>query len=367
MHLDNVTQMQAAYTQGVDKDGREHLVVVVKGTFLLPTHGGEAILAQEQVPPVEADSFFGEPGFSATKYESDFAPIKPRCDVLLHGSAYAPQGKATDRVDVGIRIGKIRKVFSVVGKRFWYVAGGTISATSPEPFDVLPISYDVAFGGSEAARQEKGKHDACLANPVGTGFYNSLDRQVLHNKPLPNTEELDHPVKQPDRSYVPMAFGPVGRGWQPRVQFAGTYDQDWIDRTFPFLPPDFQDDFYQCAPADQQTDYLMGGEQIDLLNLTPAGRTSFSIPRVHVPVVYFYKRGAPLRARAVADTLMLEPDLGRFTITWRCSVPLRRNIFEIAEVLVGERSRAWWRARELGKTFHASLDSLVHKQGEEDD
>ena len=34
-------------------------------------------------------------------------------------------------------------------------------------------------------------------------------------------------------------------------------------------------------------------------------------------------------------------------------------MFEMAEVLVGRMSRAWWRARELGKTYYPSIDALV--------
>ena len=45
-----------------------------------------------------ADTFTGEPGFSAPVYEVDFAPRKPRCDVLLVGSAYAPEGRPATRV-----------------------------------------------------------------------------------------------------------------------------------------------------------------------------------------------------------------------------------------------------------------------------
>ena len=25
-----------------------------------------------------------------------------------------------------------------------------------------------------------------------------------------------------------MAFGPIGRAWQPRLKYAGTYDQKWL-------------------------------------------------------------------------------------------------------------------------------------------
>ena len=85
MQLLNATKMQAGYTMGMQPDGREVLVVVARGTFQIPKTGEEPTLAHNQTPIVEADTFTGEPGFSAPVYESDFAPVKPRCDVLLLG------------------------------------------------------------------------------------------------------------------------------------------------------------------------------------------------------------------------------------------------------------------------------------------
>ena len=162
-----------------------------------------------------------------------------------------------------------------------------------------------------------------------------------------------------------MSLGPVGRGWSPRSRYAGTYDQDWIDNTFPFLPADFDDSYFQCAPEDQQTGFLHGGEQVELMNLTPQGRTRFHLPVIEVPVVFFRKRDDDIRNNAVLDTLMLEPDKERFTLTWRCSVPLKKNMFEIPQVLVGNKSRAWWRARQLGKDYYPSIDDLIRTQREE--
>ncbi|MCK5013694.1 MAG: DUF2169 domain-containing protein [Candidatus Omnitrophica bacterium] len=58
---------------------------------------------------------------------------------------------------------------------------------------------------------------------------------------MPNTEETGKPVTKPNGKYRPMAFGPFGRAWKQRIQYAGTYDQHWIDSVFPFLQADFKD------------------------------------------------------------------------------------------------------------------------------
>ena len=89
MELINSTRMVVGYTMGMEPSGRELLVVVVKGTFRIPTEQGATLtLHDQQVALVTSDVFFGEPGLSAPKYEVDFAPRKHRCDVLLNGSAF---------------------------------------------------------------------------------------------------------------------------------------------------------------------------------------------------------------------------------------------------------------------------------------
>ena len=90
MDLLNATKMQAGYTMGTEPSAREHLVVAVKGTFAIPDDGGPATPAEGQAPLVMADEFWGEPGFSSPRYEVDFALRKPKCDVLLNATCYAP-------------------------------------------------------------------------------------------------------------------------------------------------------------------------------------------------------------------------------------------------------------------------------------
>lgn len=164
-----------------------------------------------------------------------------------------------------------------------------------------------------------------------------------------------------------MSFGPIGRGWAPRCKLAGTYDDKWLEDTFPFLPADFDDAYFQAAPQDQQIETPGGGETVTLLNLTPGGRTSFSLPRVEVPVVFFPKRGGREEVQAALDTIFIAPDDRRFMLTWRASLPLKRNVFEISQVLAGRMSRAWWRARDLGKTYHTGLGALARAKRQDEE
>lgn len=336
MDFVNETKLQTGWTLGFEPDGRELLVVAVKGTFLIPEDGEESILAETQVPLTEADEFTGEPGFSATCYETDYAHRKPRCDVLLNGSAHVPGGRPTETVTVAMRVGSMTKSFNVLGDRVWDIFQKSSIPTHPSPFTKMPISYDRAFGGVDFVKNQPDKIATYLKNPIGVGYYPLTKGKALVGKPLPNTEEIDHPVKTTDGKYLPMSFGPIGRNYESRIPFAGTYDKEWLENRAPFWPDDFNYLYFQAAPADQQIVYPQGGEPVILKNLSPRGITKFQLPRMSMPILFIRHRGEDLQVNAVIDTVLIEPDEDRFMLTWRTSLPLRWNCFEISEVVVGK-------------------------------
>lgn len=347
MELINATRMPAAYNIGLEPSGRELLVVVIKGTFCIPREGepaGRFALHEQQVPLIMADTFAGEPGLSAPINEADFAAYKPACDILLNGSVYAPHGRATARVEVAIQIAGWSKRFAAVGARHWDCSFGAMRATPPQPFVKQPVSYNVAFGGADLSHDDPAQHAVCVRNPAGTGFHKNLEAELIDNSALPLTEELGRGVTDTVGDYLPMAFGPVGRSWEPRVRFAGTYDETWLEHHFPFLPPDFDRRYYQSAPVDQQLPpgFFDGGAQVVLTNLTPDTVTRFDVPGLRAPVAVFPRSGPRENYLATLDTLLIEPDDDRFCLTWRLSRPLRRNIFEIARVQVGKKGRELW-------------------------
>lgn len=360
MNLINPTKLAADYTMAIDKDGREWLVVVAKATYGIPGRPQhEPMLLDDQLPLVKTDMFTGQPGFSAPLHEIDFSPRKLRCDVLLNGSCYSPSGRPTTSVPVAMRVGPLTKSFNVVGNRIWR-SGSLRAASSPEPFTIMPISYDNAYGGVDKPDEDPKTHRWYQLNPVGVGYHPSAPNGM----PLPNTESIGELVSRPGGRYQPMAFGPIGRSWQQRIKWAGTYDQKWMEGTFPFLPRDFDEQYFQCAAADQQMDYLKGGEEVVLINLTPAGRSAFKLPVLREQFTVFYKNGDEKRIVGVVDTLMLEPDSERFTLTLRASLPLRRNIHEILAIAVGRviplpLTPDGQEQEPLTKPYYESLGELV--------
>ncbi|AMP38044.1 DUF2169 family type VI secretion system accessory protein [Ralstonia solanacearum] len=340
----------------LDVSGREHLVLLAKATWSIPTPGGRPRPLPPQ-PLEAADVFAGEPGRSALFYGADFARFKPRCDVLFNASAHAPAGQPVTELLVAWQVGPLKKGVRVVGQRTWRKRLGMVSLTKPEPFTQMPLHYGLAFGGSRAYQKGRGDTaqeltEAYLSNPDGIGWFGKHTLGDIDDAPAPCLEAFDDAISHPDGKHRPAAFSAVARHWASRKQYAGTYDEAWQKDVFPFLPEDFDERFHQCAPEDQQMDYPKGGEPVILRNLV-AGRDDVQFRLPALDTVQFrvlrkdYSTETP---EPVVDTLYFEPDAGRFSAVWRASVPIRRRLHEFDTVAIGPVDPAWWEARLTGQT-----------------
>jgi len=347
------TRYPSQFTMGMDVAGREYLSLVVKGTFDFPEPGGVAKRAKAQRPLVFADEYTGAPGFSAPLWETDFAFRKGACDVVAQGAAYAPNGQPAERVRVGLRVGDWVKQFDVVGPRQWRTLGPKVTATRPYPFTRLAFGYDTAFGGPDRSLEGKGTPPVFAENPVGLGYATARSGSRLDGLDLPLTEDPADPVTSPFGAHRPMALGPIARSWPQRARWAGTYDQDWIDNVFPFLPADFDERHYQCAPEDQQIAPPAPFTPVVVVGLTPRGREEFRLPDTALPVRIFRGREIALDTVLRLDTLAFDCEARQFTLTWRCEAPVLRHLTEFNEAWVGPPSRGLIRAFATGKSYHA--------------
>lgn len=352
MEVINNTKLLGEVAGAKTKEGLDALVIAVKGTWSFPEEAGQLCkLSKEPVPLIDSDLYLDE-GATVTLQEYDFAPIKPKCDVILNGHAYAPNGEPTKECVVGLDVaGQVTKKFTVKGNRYWKRSLGRLTISEPEPFVKQTIDYGCAFGGIDASKGED-KTSAFNLNYAGRGFCKG-DKESLINQPAPHTEELNKPISNTTGPYQPMSFGCVGRAWQPRLPLAGTYDQNWVDNISPFLPDDFDNAFFQSAPLDQQMDYLQGGETVLLYNLTPNGTERFSLPKQEVHLTIKDTTGELINIQCVADTLVIEPDERRFSIVWRYLHPMKRNQPKIDTLIIGEPTPAWLRARAKGKRYRS--------------
>lgn len=345
----------AGFSVGIDPSGREHAIVVVKRALAFPREQGGTCIWSEgaDIALCMADEFTGEPGFSAVVREADFALRKPLCDVILTGFAHTPAERPMQRLRTGLAIGPVAKAVDVVGDRVWEGTLMSAEPSPPQPFSSLPVSYDTAFGGIDDLDPDDDLPGAYQQNPVGRGWHRYRNRSLVEGRPLPNCEAPGEETEVPWGDYPPAAYGPIGRGWPDRLRFAGTYDEEWVADVFPFLPDDFDDRYYQCAPADQRIPHPKGGEEIRLQHLTPDADplVSMVLPDLSIPAVFAHKRRGDLEVPAVTDTIEIEPELRRISVVSRASLPLDRDLFELREAIVGKRPRGYWRARKLGKAY----------------
>lgn len=324
-NLENLTPFAATSLPSMAVDGTDLLLVVVSGRFDLPPAGRPPRPSEEQKPVQLADEHHGPPDASSLRYEGQSAPLRLATDVLLVGQAWAPRGVATTRVDVGLAVSPgIMKTAAVIGDRVYTQGLGAATPSAPRPFVSMPLVYERAFGGSEPGDRIPRAFEP--RNPVGRGFFRSASDALY--QPVANVEDPRNLIRSAGDRPAPMGFGPIARSWQPRVAFAGTYDQRWIEEMAPNWPPDFDPRFFQAAPLDQQVQgYLQGGERVAVTGVSPEGDIVFEIPRERVLLKGYFHGGA-LRKLMVIDALIIEPDEGVFTVIWRASFALPKGMFD---------------------------------------
>jgi len=350
MNLVNSTNLAAGHAPGRMKNGQMCLVMAAKATYDFPEQsGGPLKLAKEQAELLDEDVYSADPETSPPSLENDYAPFKPRCDIIVHACAYAPGGEPIERIRVGAIVGDWQKQFDVVGNRYWLKGLAGWKPSSPEPFVKKELSWMSAYGGIDEYKE--GQAEYCMLNPAGVGFWHKLNDR-LNGMPVPNTEQADRPIKMPGGNYIPQGFGPIGRHWEPRRQYAGTYDEKWEAQKAPFLPDDFDEQFYQCAPADQQVAFLKGGESIYLHHLTEEAALQFQLPDKLTVVMSVIKRGGQrVSLNPCADTLIIDAEQKKLSVVWRAHIPLKIGTKEVEALLVGRPTPGWERARLTGKTY----------------
>jgi hypothetical protein len=332
LQVNNQTGLSATLLAAPDPDGIDSLYAVVKGTFSLDRldASGLPAPAEQQLPPVLADEYHADPATSSICVPSDLALVKPGTDVLLVGSAWASGGRPATWLDVTLSAGPLHRVVRVFGDRVWR-AGATVTATAPEPFERMPLVWERAFGGID---QAKGELRGEPRNPVGAGYRAPDGEKPLDGLALPNLEDPLDPITSWKQQPAPAAFAPLSANWQPRLSFAGTYDDSWQSGRAPYLPKDFDSRFFQLAPAGLVAPgYFHGGEIIDVTGVTPSGRLAFRLP-VLAPSVEYRLDGGTKSVAANLDTVLIEPDASRVILVWRAVLQCDKKLLRVREVTV---------------------------------
>jgi hypothetical protein len=138
---------------------------------------------------------------------------------------------------------------------------------------------------------------------------------------------------------MPACFAPTAPAWLPRREFAGTYDAAWQRGRAPYLPDDFDPRFLQCATTEFSFDrFLQGTEPVQISGMSLAGPIEFAVPTVR-PQIKVVVAGSPLNARAELETLWIEPDENRASLTWRAHLPVDRKVLKVEKATISLPSR----------------------------
>ncbi|WNG62492.1 DUF2169 domain-containing protein [Archangium gephyra] len=308
--LKNRTAYAAERNWTRDKDGVHWWLVAVKATFDIAP-GGRLMLADEQLPPALIPEYFGEPGRSSLRYESDLLAMKPGTDVLVIAHAHAPRGRPAPTVPVSLRIERLHKELLVHGERTYDRGLLSVAATRPQPFITRSIRYELAFGGSDLSDPDPKNHCLDERNPIGRGFA----RRTAHiiGKPA---HIIEYPGGNP-AEMGPAGFGPIDSSWMPRRKLAGTYDARWEQSKKPLLPDDFDSAFALSSPTDQRLEKpIVGGARVELLNMTPDGLLRFELPRISLGfTTRIGTRREQHGSRMV--TVLVEPEERRLSLVWQ--------------------------------------------------
>jgi hypothetical protein len=316
-----------------DEEGRPIVIPIVKASYKIKPDG-ELSELDEPMPINIAGELYGPAESSSYKYEPECAFTKPATDVILIGHAYALSSNTTELL-VRLRLGRLDKALRVTGDRFWIRSLGTISMTAPLPFESMSLTYERAFGGWDRSHPDPDKHTFEPRNSVGTGFRSKQGR-FEENVRLPNVEAPDQCVGAYGDTVMPAGFGFVSSNWRPRVDYAGTYDEEWRERRMPLLPRNFDRRYFNSASTGLvAAGYLKGDEAVSVENASPRGRLSFNLPGVPPPKCNIEVRGhGELRVEMNLDTIIINTDDDLLLMIWRGHLPVKNGPHDVVSIRV---------------------------------
>lgn len=280
-----------------DAAGVLQLTVVAKATLeIRPDHRARIV----DPYPLFGDVYFEENEGRSLRVASDYAPRKPKVDVLFTGAAYAPVGEHVTHRSVRLAMavsGKslLDKKLLAIGSRERDRSG---TPTPPQPFTYLPLRWELAYGGASSR-----------ANPIGVGEDPGDPR-------LPSVVDPTNPKRA-------AGLGPVPPSWWARRELLGGADPAVLASPVPTLRTGIDLAYFNAAPPDQQLAALNGDEQVLMAGLHPAlGEITWRLPGLRAHAVLDFASGGRHDVPLAIDTLWIEGEMLRATVTWRGAIAL---------------------------------------------
>ncbi|SAK96389.1 DUF2169 family type VI secretion system accessory protein [Caballeronia ptereochthonis] len=267
MQFLNLTPFDTLCFDGLDLSDEAFRVVVMKvGYQILPTSIPGNFIVETSKEPASLcfrDDYYGAVNESSVREESDLAPYKPRCDVLLRGNTYAPHGKTTTHWDARIRVSSpqsslqtaskiyqlyerlklkpcvdaryaerwtipvavrdpspgfigshrvlLDKTLQITGAREFYRHADGWRLSASQATTQVPLRWEHVFGGTSAVRNPRHAHDSnepefllnevCYSNPLGCGWIEERKFGALRKAGLAQLERTPAPqITYPKRS-----------------------------------------------------------------------------------------------------------------------------------------------------------------------
>ena len=308
--------------------GGEHWVVAMRATLDL-SPDGLPVRAEEQ-QPVRMLPLYST-GHDELIEDSDFAPFRPQCDILMYGTATPPEARQL-RFPVSLSVGAMRRRIYCHGPR--QISRTRLGHRLEQlgPAVPTPLSWRQAAGGTDPY-PDQAEAPVNADNPVGMGWTavpgrmprgDQLRLAALDALPDCDVKDLASPR--------PAGFGAIAPWWRPRLALAGTCDAQWEQTRHPLPPLDFDDRFHQVAPNSQSSN-LRGGEVIALENAGRPGFTRMRLPQI-IAEVQTFMGAQRITTRMRLISLVIRADERRMSMVWNAALACPGQDMQISQSTV---------------------------------
>ncbi|MBW2457382.1 MAG: DUF2169 domain-containing protein [Deltaproteobacteria bacterium] len=318
--------------------GRLHLTVIVKATYNFRLGG--IMSTTEPLPLTVEDVHHGGLPSRSVRRATDLAPYLRHADIVFTGQAHAPPGKtvgvATVRLAVHGERPLLDKHLEIYGDRKLRRDG----VSAPLPFKRMPIVYGRAVG-------EALPDGALLA---------------VHGGAAGALANIVDPA-QPEQC---AGFGPLARAGREHRYGLSSEVKRLLGLPITEIPSSFDWSYFQVAPLDQRTRFQRGNEWVHLEGLDPAQpRVRTQLPSAQ-GAAWVWPRQTPGESGWAlplhADTLSIDGDRGRCTVTWRGCFPVAsEGVVASLQILAGvqtPKERIDWPA-EIATVEQAAADAAM--------